>query len=152
MKLLSKEELYKKNQKLIKTYKILAPVVFWVCIGLAILCLILAVKNSFGNIREITELLETDTHTGEELQANYAMLTDKYGEWVIGNGNNGFQLVFINIKKAVFSGFMISCAVLSLFFFISAYLFGKWIFPYLSKKIAQDNQDMVNLTILDNKE
>lgn len=152
MKLLSKEEIYKKNQKRIKAYKIAKPIVFWGCLVLAVIFLIVALINSFGNANEIIDLLDTKTHTGEELQANYAYLTDKYGEWVIGNGDKGFQLVFVNMKSAIFSGIMISCAVMSLVFFASAYILGKWVLPSLAEKTLQENQDMVNLTILKDKE
>ena len=151
MKLLSKEELYKKNQKRVKVYGFLSPVCFWVFLVLSVVCFILAIKNSLGNVNEIIDLLETSNHTGEELQANYAYLTEKYGEWVIGNGNAGFQLVFINLKRAVFSGFMITCFIACVVFLISAYVLGKWLFPFLAKKTLQENQDMVNLTILKDK-
>jgi len=148
MKLLSKEEIYKNNQRRIKAYGILAPVCFWVLLVLSVLCFILAICHSLGNVGEIIDLLETSNHTGEELQGNYAYLTAKYGEWVIGNGNAGFQLVFINLKRAVFSGFMITCFISSIVFLVGAYVLGKWLFPYLAKKTLQENQDMVNLTIL----
>lgn len=151
MKLLSKEELYKKNQKRIKAYKIASPIIFWGCLVLGVVFLVVALANSFGNANEIMEMLDTKTHTGEELQANYAYLTDKYGEWVIGNGDKGFQMVFVNIKTAIFSGIMITCAIMSLIFFASAYILGKWAFPFLAKKTLQENQDMVNLTILKDK-
>ena len=151
MRVLSKEELYRHNQKKIKFYKIASPIVFWVFLALAVIFLIVALANSFGNVNEITEMLDTKTHTGEELQANYAYLTEKYGEWVIGNGDKNFQIVFIDVKAAVFSGIMISCTVMASVYFAAAYILGKWLFPALAKKTLQDNQDMVNLTILKNE-
>lgn len=149
---LTPQELYVHNQKKAKTLSVLAPICFWGFLALAVMCLVLAVENSFGNVAEIVRLLNSKKYTGEELQANYAYLTEKYGEWVIGNGNTGFQIVFVNVRNALFSGVMKINCVLCIVFFISAYLFGKVIFPKLSKQIIQDNQDMVNLTILKDKE
>lgn len=145
---LTPEQIYKRNQKKSKIMKILAPVVFWVCLALSLVCLILAVKNSFGNIAEITDMLDTKAHTGDELQANYHYLTEKYGEWVIGNGGTGFQITFVNIGKACFSGLMITYCVFFVVFLVSAYVLGKWLLPRLAEQTLQDNQDMVNITVL----
>ena len=145
---LSAEEVYKRNQKRAKVFKILAPICFWLFLGLAVLCFVIAVKNSFGNVVEIIALLDDKKYTGLELKDNYNFLVEKYGEWVIGTGNNGFTITFINIGNALFSGFMVLSLVLSLLFLISAFVLGKWLLPKLSKQILADNQDMVNLTIL----
>lgn len=145
---LSAEETYKRNQKRAKVFKILAPVCFWVFLGLAVLCLFIALKNSFGNVAEIISLLDDKKYTGVELNANYNFLVQKYGEWVIGTGNNGFTVTFINIGNALFSGFMIISLVFCIIFFVSAFVVGRWLLPKLSQQITEDNQDMVNLTIL----
>jgi hypothetical protein len=150
-KQLTAEEIYKKNQKKSKVLRIISPIVFWGCLALAVLCLIFAVKNSFGNIAEICTLLENKNYTGEQLQENYAYLIDKYGEWTIGTGANGFQITFINIAKALFSGLMITNCILSVVLFVSAYVLGKWLLPKISAQILIDNQDMVNMTILKNQ-
>lgn len=147
-KQLTPEEIYKKNQKKSKVLRTLAPICFWGFLALAIICLIFAIKNSFGNVAEIIDLLNTKKHTGEELQANYQFLVEKYGEWVIGNGSSGFQITFINIGQALFSGLMIVNCIFFVVFLASAYLLGKWLLPKLSSQILLDNQDMVNLTIL----
>lgn len=147
-KQLTAEEIYKRNQKKSKILRILAPVCFWGFLALSVICLIFAVKNSFGNIAEIMELLDNNRYTGEQLEANYNYLTGKYGEWIIGNGGNGFTITFINIGKALFSGLMITNCILSVLFLASAYILGKWVLPKLSQQILTDNQDMVNLTIL----
>jgi flagellar biogenesis protein FliO len=60
----------------------------------------------------------------------------------------GFQITFVNIGHALFSGLMVANVFLSVVFLISAYLLGKWLLPKLAEQITQDNQDMVNLTIL----
>ena len=147
-KQLTPEEIYKRNQKKSKVLRILAPICFWGFLALAIICLILAIKNSFGNVAEIINMLDTKKYTGEELQANYQFLVEKYGEWVIGNGGAGFQITFVNIGHALFSGLMITNCIFFVVFLISAYLLGKWLLPKLSAQILLDNQDMVNLTIL----
>ena len=147
-KQLTPEEIYKRNQKKSKVLRILAPICFWGFLALAIICLILAIKNSFGNVAEIINMLDTKKYTGEELQANYQFLVEKYGEWVIGNGGAGFQITFVNIGHALFSGIMITNCIFFVVFLVSAYLLGKWLLPKLSAQILLDNQNMVNLTIL----
>lgn len=142
------QEIYKSNQKKSKILRISAPIVFWVFIALSILCLILAIKNSFGNVAEIIDLLDSKRFTGEELQANYSYLVAKYGEWLIGNGGSGFQITFVNIGHALFGGLMITSLVLCVFFLAGAYILGKWVLPKLAEQILIDNQDMVNETIL----
>ena len=147
-KQLTPEEIYKRNQKKSKVLRILAPICFWGFLALAIICLIFAIKNSFGNVAEIINMLDTKKYTGEELQANYQFLVEKYGEWVIGNGGAGFQITFVNIGHALFSGLMITNCIFFVVFLVSAYLLGKWLLPKLSAQILLDNQNMVNLTIL----
>jgi hypothetical protein len=149
---LTPEEIYKRNQRKSKMLRTLAPIVFWGCLALSVLCLIFAIKNSFGNIGEICNLLDNKKFTGEDLRNNYEYLTNKYGEWVIGTGSAGFTITFINIGSALFSGLMVANCFLSVLFLLSAYLFGKWLFPKLSEQILLDNQDMVNMTVLKSQE
>lgn len=150
-KQLTPEEIYKRNQKKSKVLRILAPICFWGFLALAVLCLIFAIRHSFGNVAEICNLLDSKKFTGEELQANYNYLVGKYGEWVIGNGGTGFQITFVNIGHALFSGLMITNCIFFVVFLVSAYVLGKWLLPKLSAQILLDNQDMVNLTILKNQ-
>lgn len=147
---LTTEQVYNKNKKRAKVFKICSPIVFWTCIVLSVVFLIIAVKNSFGNIAEIIELLNDKKYTGEQLQENYAFLIEKYGEWVVGNGSTGFTITFVNIGKALFSGLMLFSLTMSIVLLISAFVFGKWLLPMLSNSITQNNQDMVNLTVLKN--
>lgn len=151
-KKLTAEETYKRNQKKAKLFSVLAPICFWGFLALSVLMLILAVRHSFGNMGEIIDLLDSNKFTGEELKTNYAYLIDKYGEWIIGNGGSGFTITFINIGNAIFSGLMIASCVLSVVFLVSAFVLGKWLLPMLSRQILNDNQDMVNLTILKEKD
>lgn len=150
-KQLTPEEIYKRNQKKSKVLRILAPICFWGFLALSILCLIFAIRHSFGNVAEICNLLDSKKFTGEELQANYNYLVEKYGEWVIGNGGTGFQITFVNIGHALFSGLMIANCIFFVVFLVSAYVLGKWLLPKISAQILLDNQDMVNLTILKNQ-
>lgn len=145
---MKKVDIYKKNQQKVKTIAILTPIIFWVLIGLSIICLISSVKNSIGNIVEISDLLDSQKYNGEQLKNNYSYLVEKYGEWVIGSGSNGFTLVFINIKNAMFSGFAIFNGIMFIVFLLSAFILGKWLLPFWGKQIEQQNQDMVNITIL----
>ena len=147
-KQLTLEEIYKRNQKKSKVLRTIAPICFWGFLALAIICLIFAIKNSFGNVAEIINMLDKKNYTGEELQANYLYLIDKYGEWIIGNGSSGFQITFKNIGHALFSGLMMINLIFFIVFLVSAYLLGKWLLPKISAQILLDNQDMVNLTIL----
>lgn len=151
-KQLTAEQIYRRNQKKSKVLRILAPIVFWGCLALAFICLIFAIRNSFGNVAEICDLLDNSRFTGDELQANYTYLVEKYGEWVIGNGGNGFTITFVNVGKALFSGLMITNVILSGVLFISAYVLGKWLLPKISAQILIDNQDMVNLQVLRSNE
>lgn len=150
-KQLTAEEIYKRNQKKSKVLRILSPIVFWGSLAIAVLCLIFAVKNSFGNIAEICDLLDNSKWTGQQLETNYAYLVQKYGEWIIGNGGNGFTITFVNIGNALFSGLMITNCILCVVFIICAFVLGKWLLPKVSEQILIDNQDMVNMTILKNQ-
>lgn len=142
------EEIYKRNQKRAKILRILSPICFWVFLALSIVCLVFAIKNSFGNVAEIMEKLDSKKYSGEQLSQNYQYLIDKYGEWVIGNGSTGFQITFVNIGHALFSGLMIANCVFFVVFLLSAYILGKWALPKISAQILIDNQDMVNLVVL----
>lgn len=147
---LTPEQIYKRNQKRAKILTNITPFVFWGLLALSLICIIFALKNSFGNINEILHLLDDKVFNNTQIQANYAVLVEKYGEWVIGQQGGGFTISFINIGRALFSGLMMINVILAVVFFISAYLLGKWLLPKIAKQITQDNQDMVNLTVLKN--
>ena len=117
-----------------------------------ILLFLVSIKHSLGNLLEITDLLNSKVYTGAELRANYDMLINKYGEWHIGNGNAGFSIEFINIYNAVFGGVAVTCFVLAVFCLIASFVFGKYVLPIMARQITESNQDMVNMTILKEKD
>lgn len=143
------EQIYKKNQLKVKIYKNLAPIVFWVFIGLAIIFFILMIRNSVGNITEIMSLLDKKSHTGEQIEQNYKMLVEKWGEWVIVGKNGGlFTIQFIDIRNAFFSGLMITFLTLSIVCLVFAIVVGKIVFPKLSTYYSENNQSMVDIATL----
>lgn len=148
---LSPEELYKKNQKKAKVLKLIAPFCFYGFLVLSVIFLVVAIRNSFGNVAEIIALLDNKNYTGEQLQNNYAYLVEKYGEWTIGNGGNGFTITFVNLGNALFSGVMLLSLIFSFVFFVCAFVLGKWLFPKIANQINEENQNMVNMTILKNQ-
>jgi len=149
---MNKQEQYKKNQRKAKILKVLTPIVFWVMLALAFVFFIVALSTGLENINEIYDLLDSKTYNDTEIAEHYSTLCDKYGEWVIGQGTNGFTIHFIDFKGALFSGLIVAMVVLGCVFFVGAFLIGKWILPMMVNKLEQENQDMVNLTILANED
>lgn len=146
---LTAEQMYKRNQMRSKLFKRLAPIVFWGFLSLFILFVILTVSNSWGNISEIISMLDKDIYTGEQLSQNYAYLVEKYGEWVIAGKNaGGFSVQFIDIRKAFFSGLMITYLSLAVVCLAIAIIIGKILLPKLAQYYTDNNQDMVNMATL----
>ena len=139
---------YEKKHKVAKILKKIAPIIFIVSLVIGSLFLISTIKHSLGNFGEMVDMLDKKAHTGEELQENYAYLIEKYGEWVIGNGSNGFQISFINIKNVLFGKFAIISFMSSIFFFVFAFVI-KWLLPTIAKEIDDENDSMVNLANLE---
>ena len=135
------------EQDLSEILKISSFVCFWLFLILSIVCLYFAIRNSFGNIAEIINLLDKKNCTGEELQANYQYLIEKYGEWVIGTGGSGWTISFINIGRALFSGIMIMNCI---FFVVCLTLsiLSKWLLPKIAERIKDSSQDTVNIEVL----
>lgn len=139
---------YEKKNKIANVLKKITPIVFIIFLVIGSLFLISTIKHSFGNFSEMVDMLDKKAHTGEELQENYAYLIEKYGEWVIGNGSNGFQISFINIKNVLFGKFAIVSFISAIFFFGFAFIL-KWLLPMIAQDIEDENQDMVNLSNLE---
>lgn len=149
IKQLAPEQLYKRNQLRQKIYKNISAPIYWILLALSILFFVLMLRNSFGNISEIISMLDKKTLTGEELQANYSYLIEKYGEWTIVGKNAGvFSIQFIDIRKAFFSAVMITYLILSIVCLVLAVTLGKILFPKLSDYYSNNNQDMVNIATL----
>ena len=96
-KQLTPEEIYKRNQKRAKRLRILSPICFWGFLALSIVCLVFAIKNSFGNVAEIMEKLDSKKYSGEQLSQNYQYLIDKYVESFFVNCSTVFHITFVYI-------------------------------------------------------
>lgn len=147
-KALTSEQQYKRNQKRAKFIKRLAPICFWGMIGIAIFAFVLAIRYSVGNVIEIIHMLNKKAFNGEQLQQNYEILIQKYGEFVVGNGGMGFQIRFVNIGNALFSKMMVFYLITGLIMLGGAFVLGKWALPRIAREIDERNQDLVNLTVL----
>ena len=148
---LTPDKIFEKEAKKGEILGKLALPCFIVFLLLSAVCLYFAIRNSIGNVAEIIRLLDNKAYTGEELRANYQYLIEKYGKWTIGNGGAGFDVTFINIGKALFSGLAIINFVFSIVFFASAFVFGKFLFPKISQHIEQKNDKMFKVTVLRNQ-
>ena len=149
---LTNEQIYNKNKKRAKLLKRLSPICFWGLLGVAILCFVLAIRYSVGNIVEIITLLDKKVYNGEQLEVNYLYLIEKYGEYVIGNGGMGFQVKFVNIGNALISKLFVFYLISGLIMLGGAFAIGKWTLPRIAKQIDEKNQDLVNLTVLRSQE
>lgn len=146
---LTSEQIYKQNKKRAKIFDILAPVVWYVFLVFTVIFFCLMVSNSVGNITEILNLLNKDIYSGEEIEANYALLVEKWGEWEIAGGENSmFRVRYIDIGNALFSGLMMIFVSLTATSFVIAVLFGKIIFPLLAKMYRDSNEEMVDMATL----
>lgn len=133
-----------------KTYKHLAPFSYWLFIILFGIFACSAFNNSVGNVTDIISKLDKDVYNRTEIAEHYAELKDKWGEWVIIGGDGSISEVkFINIKKAMFGGLMVTHLTLGILSLFLALFLGKFLFPKLSQLYSENNQDMVNLATLD---
>lgn len=106
-------------------------------------------KNSIGNVTEILDLLDKNVYSKEQLAVNYQKLVEKWGEWeIVGAGNAGLVIRYVNIGNALFSGLMITFSVFTVISFVLAILLGKIVFPLLSKHFANMNEEMVDMATL----
>lgn len=122
---------------------------FWFFMGLTIIFVILMSKNSIGNVTEILHLLDKDVYSGEQIEANYAALVEKWGEWeIIGENNSGFVVRYVDVRAALFSGLMITYMVLSIVCLCLAIIIGKILFPRLAKMYTDSNSEMVDVATL----
>lgn len=107
------------------------------------------IRNSVGNVTDIIGLLNKDSLTGEELQQNYNLLVEQWGEWIIvGNSGGVFEIRFVDIRNAFFSGLMITFLSLGIVCLVISIIIGKILFPKLAQYYSDNNQDMVNIATL----
>ena len=107
------------------------------------------IKNSIGNITDILTLLDEDKWSGEQLRENYLALIEKWGEWeIIGQGEAGLVVRYVNIGNALFSGLALTFATLTVIFLTAAIILGKIIFPLLSKHFESVNAVLVDVATL----
>ena len=122
---------------------------FWAFLALTVIFLILMIKNSVGNVVEVITLLDKDVYTGQQIEEHYAYLIGKYGEWqIVGNSGSMFEISFVNIGNAFFSGLMVTYMTLTIISFIVMVVGGKVVLPKLAQHYADNNQDMANLATL----
>nr|DAO43946.1 MAG TPA: hypothetical protein [Caudoviricetes sp.] len=141
--------MYKVNKRKSKIFQRLSPIMFWFFMGLTIIFVILMSKNSIGNVTEILHLLDKDVYSGEQIEANYAALIEKWGEWeIIGENNSGFVVRYVDVRAALFSGLMITYMVLSIVCLCLAIIIGKILFPRLAKMYTDSNSEMVDIATL----
>lgn len=94
-------------------------------------------------------LLDGDVYTAEQVQENYRYLVEKWGEWeIIGEGQAGLVVRYVDVRNAMFSGLMITFLTLTMVTLCLAVIFGKIVFPQLSKKYNEHNEEMVSLATL----
>ena len=143
------EALYKINKKKAKIFKMLSPVMLYLFLALAVLFFILTIRNSIGNVTEILRLLDKDVYTGEQIAENYQYLVEKWGEWeIVGAGNAGLVIRYVDVRNALFSGLMIVYICLTIFCIALAIIIGKIVFPQLSKLYSDTNSEMVDVATL----
>lgn len=148
-KVLTAEEIYKKNKKKAKVFSILAPIVYYFCLIVFVIFFIVAVHNSLGNVTEIICALDKDVYNETEIQENYRALVEQWGEWeIIGADKGGISVRYIDIRHALFSGLAITFCILSCIFLLCAIIFGKLLFPGLSKMYANTNRELVDMATL----
>lgn len=120
-------------------------------ITLILFCL--TIKNSIGNVVEIIDRLDSDTHTRVELLENYEALKERWGEWILfGNEGTGISVKYINVGNALFSGLMITFGTITIISFSLAIIIGKFLLPMLSKMYTNNNEQMVDLATLQTQE
>ena len=143
---LTTEQIHNRNEFLARVFSILAPITKYIFLLLTILFLYLMIKNSMGNIKEIVELLDEDVYSGIELTQNYEYLIEKWGEVrIIGLYSTDAAVRYVDVGNALFSGLMITFSILASITFSIAVIFGKIVFPLLTKHYKSRNKNIENL-------
>lgn len=79
---------------------------------------------------------------------NYNFLVDKWGEWEIIGGGAGLNIRYVDVGHAFFSGLMITYTTLTIICLCLSILFGKLVFPLMSKMYKNANDEMVDMATL----
>lgn len=146
---LTAEQIYHSNKKKAKIFTILTPIIWYVFLVIAIIAFMGMMRNSLGNILEISEMLDKDLWTRVELQRNYQTLVDKWGEWeIVAAGGGGIAIKYVNITNALFSGAATAFATVSFVSLVIAIVFGKIVFPLLRKHYKNLNDELVDIATL----
>lgn len=105
------------------------------------------VQNEFG-----TEGI-TEERLKEQANKNYAYLKQKYGEWEIyGKESSIIKVRIVDYRNALFGGITQAYLILTIVFFTSAIVFGKIVFPQLSKTCLSANKQMADLAAIQTSE
>lgn len=121
---------------------------FWILLIISIVFLYLALYNSIGNVVEIINLLDKDL-SRKELEINYAMLKERWGERELFGGEGaGISVTYIDIGAALFSGLMVTFTALTIVFFLLAIILGKILLPMLGNMYKNNNDELVDITTL----
>ena len=146
---MTNEEIYKKNKRRAKNVRILRPILKITLICLALIFLLVALRNSIGNLLEILDKLDKKKYTETQLVANYQSLIARWGEWeIVGANQAGLVIRYVNVGNAIFSGLMITFSILFGVTVFIMLVLDKIIFPVIIKGCETDNEDLVNLTSL----
>lgn len=105
------------------------------------------VQNEFG-----TEGI-TEERLKEQANKNYVYLEKKYGEWEIyGQESSIIKVDIIDYRNALFGGITQAYLILTIVFFTSAIVFGKLVFPLLTKTYRAANEQMADLAAIQTSE
>lgn len=96
-------------------------------------------------------MLDKDVYNAEQIAENYKLLVEKWGEWeIVGADSVGLVIRYVDIRNALFSGLMITYTILCVVSLVLAVVIGKILFPQLSKSFVSNNDELVDMTTLQN--
>lgn len=109
----------------------------------------MTIRNSIGNVIEIIDKLDKDQYNQVQLEENYEMLKQKWGEMIVfGDEAAGISIKYIDVGEALFSGLMVTFTTLTVIFLAIAIIFGKIILPILAKVYQDSNEQLVDIATL----
>lgn len=94
-------------------------------------------------------MLDKENYTAIQLEQNYKLLVEKWGEWeIINAGSAGLVIRYVDVGNALFSGLMFTYCTLAIISFCIAIAVGKIMFPLLVKYFTNNNAEMVDMATL----